>query len=111
MMNEHSFKSRGLYALVMSYKPNSKPASEDVDFAAHVDDAITSSKEGGIANFRSSSGKAHGKSEMPWECAPLVFPELDKADDSQKVNALRRAGQFTKDYYDHRAQAEFVSYR
>lgn len=57
-----------------------------------------------------------GPVEFP-EAAPLVFPELDwliengNAEQTQKLGKYKKFRKFVADYYDRRAQAEYVSSR
>ena len=68
----------------------------------------------GTANkFKSSSGKTYGDFNFP-EAAPLIFPKLE----AEKIAAEQASGfkqsmgkkkDFVDNYYDKRAQSEFVS--
>ena len=40
--------------------------------------------------------------------APLIFPDLDKANETQKQNWFNRGMAFTADYFDKRAVAQWV---
>ena len=107
-MNEQYFKPRGLYALIMTYKPGSKDPEQLVDIRTHVSSSVAGRDSHSRSGFKTSSGKTHGEAQMP-EAAPLIFPKLEQADDQQKQNAFKRASDFMSDYGDKRAQAEFVS--
>ena len=106
-MNEMLFKPRGLYAMIMTYKPGSSDASSLVDVNTHITDSVAARQGGGRSNFRTASGKTHGEAEMP-DAAALVFPKLQAAGDEEKRNAFKRAIDFSRDYGDRRAQATFV---
>ncbi|EXJ77121.1 hypothetical protein A1O3_10279 [Capronia epimyces CBS 606.96] len=105
-MNEELFKPRGLYALLMTYKPTSSESVVGVDMKQSVASSIMSRNSGQRTKFRTASGKTYGDAELP-ECAPLVFPALDAANPEQKQNAFKRAGAFMSDYRDRRARAQF----
>ena len=106
-MNENLFKPRGLYAMIMTYKPDSPDASSLVDVNRHIVDSVAARQGGGRSSLRTASGKTHGEAEMP-DAAPLVFPKLQAAGDEEKKNAFKRAIEFSRDYGDRRAQATFV---
>lgn len=63
-------------------------------------------------NYRPSMGATSGVAFT--ETAPLIFPALDKLDDSHsgeaktKKEQLKAAMNFTGEYFDRRAQAKFV---
>ena len=110
-MNDKLFKPRGLYAMVMKYIPQgARPVSvQQADLNTLV------SKENGphksYQNFRAvNAGRSYGAIEMP-DSAPLVFPALDEAAQTQdpaKANKLKSSMAFVTDYYDKRAQASYV---
>jgi hypothetical protein len=105
-MNENFFQPRGLYALIMEYKPKSGSATDVVDLDTQV--AMSAAKHGDTGSkFKVSSGVSHDEFHMP-EAAPLVFPHLKGATTSQKQNAFQKASGFLGDYSDRRAQAVFV---
>ncbi|OCK86330.1 hypothetical protein K432DRAFT_421081 [Lepidopterella palustris CBS 459.81] len=115
-MNKKLFTPRGLYCLIMSFKPDaSRPVSAG---QVNVNDSIlkyhseqgTSKIKNTMQGLRVASGKTYGEIEMP-EAAPLVFPALDQvldADpDGKKPNAFKRGGEFVANYGDRRAQAKY----
>ena len=107
-MNEKLFKPHGLYAMIMTYKPDSSQASEVIDINQNITSAVYARTGGSRSKFRSASGKTQGAAQMP-EAAPLVFPILRDAPEAEKVNAFKRAANFAADYSDRRAQASFES--
>lgn len=115
-MNEELFKPRGLFAMVMSFKPDSSKAlsSERIDISqtiAKYDQSSGSKFKDGLTKLRVSSGTSHSEFEMP-EAAPLVYPALDAAaaaTDKEGQNKFKRAQKFVADYMDRRAQASYVS--
>lgn len=115
-INNHFFRPRGLYAMLMSYKPSrTKFSSAPTDISHSI---VKSADVEGLTNkftnnLKFSAGKSHGEVEMP-ESAPLIFPALDAAMSDQnpeaaakKQNAFKKSGKFIAEYMDRRAQAEY----
>lgn len=105
-MNEELFKPRGLYVLLMTYKPTSAEPAIDFDVNQNIISSVVSRDGGKRSKFRTASGKTHGEAELP-ECAPLIFPSLEAANPEQKKSAFKRAHTFIGDYGDRRARAQF----
>lgn len=115
-INHHFFRPRGLFAMLMSYKPSrhnwsSAPTDISQSIAKYADPEGLSHKF--TNNMKFSAGKSHGEMELP-EAAPLIFPTLDAAvDDSnpehaaKKQNAFKKSGKFVSEYMDRRAQADY----
>ena len=104
-MNEQVFQPRGLYAMIMAYKPDSPNASEIIDINTNI--VMSAAKNGVSGNkFKSASGTT-SEAQMPI-AARLVFPALQKASPQQKRNAFKKAMNFIDDYSDRRAQSLFV---
>ncbi|KIW56048.1 hypothetical protein PV05_04745 [Exophiala xenobiotica] len=127
-VNEVLFKPRGLYCMIMTYKPDNP-----YDAIMHVDvNTNTRSQDQALAkalsnpdnelrqklkNLRLTSGTTQGEMSLP-EAAPLIYPALDAAAVStaetgsalpaQKQNALKQSGKFLADYFDRRAQATYI---
>ncbi len=114
-MNEKIYKPRGLYAMIMKYNPNAKTTLDvqQMDTSSLIMNRATHEND----FFRKmASGKTQGELEMP-EAAPLVFPALDdvaqsvaQSGDVEKRNAFMRSTKFVANYYDKRAQMEYVSH-
>jgi hypothetical protein len=104
-MNDKLFKPRGLYALIMTYKPSSSSGDEVVDLNTNITKAVGARFDGQGKKFKSSSGKTKGELQLP-EPAPLIFPDLDSLPENQKKDA-RKKSEFMDDYFDRRAQAQF----
>lgn len=105
-MNEELFKPHGLYAMLMTYKPNSDDADLTVDVNTNILKSVYTRNGDDRSKFRTASGKTHGDAELS-ESAPLIFPTLEAADPEQKKNAFKRAGAFNGDYQDCKARAQF----
>lgn len=113
-MNEKIYKPRGLYAMIMKYNPNANTTVNvrQMDTSSLIVNRGTHEKD----FFRKvAAGETQGELEMP-EAAPLVFPALDNAaqsatqsGDVDKRNAFMRGTKFVSNYYDKRAQMEYVS--
>lgn len=110
-MNDKLFKPRGLYAMVMKYTPQgTRPISvQQADLNTII--SRESAPHKSYQNFRAvSAGRSYGAIEMP-DSAPLVFPALDEAAQTQdpaKANRLKSSMGFETDYYDKRAQASYL---
>lgn len=117
-LNESYFKPRGLYALVIKYKPKKHSSDhpsdpiELVDIQANIADTVTSRQaaEGSFWKgvMKGSAAKTKSEDLVP-EFAPLTFPYLDDLDEAQKKSAMKQKGAFLTDYYDRRAQATFAA--
>lgn len=99
----------------MTYDPHSSASHERIDMSQTVSHYLTpdaSNFKNKTRNLRLSSGKTQGEMEMP-EAAPLIFPMLDdtlaKGSEGKQQNAIKKSGKFFADYYDRRAQAQYVS--
>ncbi|MCJ1478673.1 hypothetical protein MMC13_007354 [Lambiella insularis] len=115
-MNEQFFQPRGLYCMIMTYKPESSSSHESVDITKVIQSKMEPSGSTLSQNMKKmavSSGKTYGEMEMPL-AAPLIFPALDDAaaatsTEEQKENALKKGQKFLRDYYDRRAQATYAA--
>ncbi|PQE07702.1 FAD binding domain protein [Rutstroemia sp. NJR-2017a BVV2] len=115
-INNEFFVPRGLYCLVLTYKPESSAthASVDINKAIYssMDESTTGFKKT-MRNIRLSSGTTYGELQMP-ESAPLIFPALEQKiamegdENVKKENAMKRTGNFINDYMDRRAQAAYA---
>jgi len=124
-INEALFKPRGLYCMIMTFKPD-KPLErvlgQDVaDAHAMALTQSTSEDSSGLSakmkKLRLASGTSKGELSLP-EPAPLVYPALDAAAlqaansseplSEKKQSALKDYGAFLSDYLDRRAQAEYA---
>ena len=114
-MNDNLFRPHGLFALIMTYKPEQKTDHEEVNISQTIAKSITpadSMIREQLQGLKLSSGKTYGELEMP-ESAPLVFPALDAAaasegQEGKKRSALNKSSKFVASYLDRRAQAKYV---
>lgn len=109
-MNDEFFKPRGLYCLIIKYNPKSSELDEEVDVTRNISQQVAKRDDEERSKWRNlvsaSSGKTEHEEEIP-EFAPLVFPDLDKLGEEQKVGAVKHFGHFMRDYYDRQSQAKF----
>lgn len=122
--NDELFKPRGLYCLVMSFRPDEVPQGEvalqDVDTSK---DALkwlsppSSAFKTNTSKFRKASGITRGESGLP-ESAPLIYPETGYAeigkgeaveDEADAKRAPYSKRKVVQEYFDKRAQAKYVS--
>ncbi|KAK1687492.1 hypothetical protein BDP55DRAFT_727419 [Colletotrichum godetiae] len=108
VMNENFFKPRGLYALIVKYKPSSSEVVENVDLNSNITQAVEGSEKQSKWKklLYSSSTTTKSEAEIP-EPAPLVFPELDKMNEGQKQNMVKKFGDSISKYYDRKATDRF----
>jgi hypothetical protein len=120
-MNDKFFRPRGLYCMIMMYKPESSATLESVNVADTVVSGVetpTNVVRKQLRQMRLASGTTHGDLEMP-ESAPLVFPGLDaigsavggaaRGTDDSQFSKFKQKRKWVSDYYDRRSRAEFVS--
>ncbi|RAH43044.1 uncharacterized protein BO95DRAFT_434289 [Aspergillus brunneoviolaceus CBS 621.78] len=141
-MNRELFMPRGLYVSIVQYESTSRENTEvgtkTVDLGAQAVTKYGGSsgssaegkgeegwKEKATKRLRETSGTTRGEAEMPFMCAPLVFPEIERVAremideyaqgrESASNAALRfkdkakGTGKWLADYFDRRAQADFV---
>ncbi|KAF1350655.1 hypothetical protein BDV97DRAFT_382435 [Delphinella strobiligena] len=115
-INVEFFQPRGLYALVMTWRPGSQESCEQVDVTTTISKFNTRPHSGASAfktKFKRSAGVSVGDYSFP-EAVPLVFPGLDKlAEESgeetkKKQKKVARARKFVTEYNDKRAQARYA---
>ncbi|KAI1494143.1 hypothetical protein F5X96DRAFT_33151 [Biscogniauxia mediterranea] len=126
-LNARFFQPRGLYCLVIKYKPSSdKELSSDADAAAvdlrnnnddndheherHTTRAVA--RRDGQGKWKNlvaaSAATTTREAEIPARAAALVFPGLDALDEGERRrSAVGRFGDFLADYYDRQAGARF----
>ncbi|CAF9906692.1 MAG: hypothetical protein GOMPHAMPRED_004877 [Gomphillus americanus] len=133
-MNERYFKPQGLYCLMITYKPESGSVVETMDIHVTAAKALNASEHGGSGANPTGSAPTAPQAENAalneklkhtmklWTgrssavttreaqmsaVAPLIFPDLDKANETQKQNWFNRGMAFTADYFDKRAVAQW----
>ncbi|GKZ91597.1 hypothetical protein AnigIFM59636_004232 [Aspergillus niger] len=115
-INDEFFRPRGLFCLVMTWKPGSDSPYATFDMNSTISTAIEHGGAGLMNKVRhklkSSDAKTHGT--LPFsECAPLIFPDLDelaehRGDNQSKLKGAKRRKEFVSDYWDRRSQAKFM---
>ncbi|PQE07921.1 fad binding domain protein [Rutstroemia sp. NJR-2017a WRK4] len=111
-MNTTLFKPHGLYAMLMTWKPESSsshpsPLISTLDLNAQLLSAVAARETHQRSNLRATSGKTVGQAQMP-ESAELVFPLLESAGEEEKANAMKRAGHWVSEWRDRRTRGEFA---
>ncbi|OAP64245.1 hypothetical protein AYL99_00217 [Fonsecaea erecta] len=134
-INESLFKPRGLYCLIMTFKPDDPhhpvlgmdlSSSQSTDQALVKATSIPDSElKQKLAKIRLTSGVSKGEFSLP-ESAPLIYPALDAAAQAaldsaggtsgatQKVlpqstkDKLHSSSGFLANYLDRRAQASYA---
>ena len=103
---------RGLFALVVTWNPDTNDARTSVDFEGMARKVIETGKNNPMHKLKKSSGSTYGEVEWP-EIAPLVYPTLDDlavpSEQGKQKAPLQDKKKFVEDYMDRRAQAKFVS--
>lgn len=121
-INEAVFKPRGLFAMVMTYKPDmpeegilrvdtSTDANSVALFKTLSGSSDTLKIKERLRRLRISSGTAT-EASFP-ECAPLIYPSLELVLQSNAVtpsntSSLSPKSPVVQDYLDRRAQAQFA---
>lgn len=102
----------------MTWNPESDQHSDTIDITSTISNRValqaSSSRTQRITDqFLPSNGDTYGDIEFP-EVAPLVFPALDQLADQTgeeaagKREMLKKAKNFTAEYFDRRAVAKYV---
>ncbi|KAE8349224.1 hypothetical protein BDV28DRAFT_163725 [Aspergillus coremiiformis] len=114
-INAEIFQPRGLYCLLMTWKPESSSTVTSFDLNATVASSIEHGGPDAFSKmkhrFQSSHGHTYGDMPFP-ETAPLIFPDLDElaaqSDGATKLkNAKSSRREFVEDYFDRRSRVEF----
>ncbi|KAL0260374.1 hypothetical protein SLS55_004060 [Diplodia seriata] len=116
--NERLFKPRGLFAMIVAFKGDDggKPVEAkqlDINavYAKYGGDSSSGSKwKDGARKMRLSSGKTYGEEGLP-VAADLVFPGLEGEDgeEGEQAEGMKGKKKWLADYYDRRAQANFLA--
>ena len=98
----------------MKYDPQVKLSHERVDISTAIMKSIVPSGSRTteqMKRFKTASAETFGEIEMP-QAAPLIFPGLDHVEDidekGKPKGGFKKTGEFLANYYDKRAQAEYV---
>lgn len=116
-INEEVFRPRGLYCLLMTWKPESSSTVTSFDLNSTVATSLDHGGPGAYNKmkhmFKSSHGNTYGDMPFP-ETAPLIFPDLDELaaqgvhGEARIKSAKSSRREFVADYLDRRSQAQFV---
>ena len=111
--NKNLFAPRGLFAMVVTFQPQSASKVVSVNTSSPLDSVrqYGANRLNPMGNNGTGGGTeddhAHGAVELPTG-APLVFPSAAELN-SQPQNGFKRAGNVAADYFDRRARASYVS--
>ncbi|EIT81224.1 hypothetical protein BDV35DRAFT_359901 [Aspergillus flavus] len=115
-INEEVFRPRGLYCLLMTWKPESSSTVTSFDLNSTVATSLDHGGSGAYNKmkhmFKSSHGNTYGDMPFP-ETAPLIFPDLDElaaqgVDGEARIKSAKSSRrEFVADYLDRRSQAQF----
>ncbi|KAF2163587.1 hypothetical protein M409DRAFT_26196 [Zasmidium cellare ATCC 36951] len=105
MWNATHFKPHGLFAMIMTYEPNSNEASKLFDLDTQVSEAASIEGNGFLSQKFSISSGTSTEAQLPEVC-PLVFPDTR---DQGDAGSFKRAMAFTADYFDRRSQASYAA--
>lgn len=115
-MNESLFKPRGLFCMIMTFKPDAAPVigmdvtSTDQALAKVVSEPDSDLRRR-LMKLRLTSGTTRGEMSLP-DAAPLIYPAIDDAANNpseEKQNFLKASGAFMNTYLDRRAHAIYAS--
>lgn len=113
-INDEFFRPRGLYCLVMTWKPESPTLMLEVDISSSIADRMSTPDGLGAKTKRAmKTSSREGKIEFT-ECATLVYPKLDDlvastgAEAETKKEKMKHYKGFADRYFDQRAQAKHV---
>lgn len=119
-MNARFFAPQGMYCLLMTWKPESADVVQTVDLTTTVAKAAWASDNAAADRsfqqkmktqfkmLKPHHGLSHGDAEIP-VAAPLIYPRLDQASEEQKKGWFARGKEFTADYFDRRATAQYLA--
>ena len=114
-LNEGFFRPRGLYCLVMSFDNTQEtPLADEVLLHNASEASVAKTGVKKLTNKVRTHDGLSGPVDFP-DAAPLIFPELDwlakngSDDQKNKISGYLKFRKFVADYYDRRAQAEYVS--
>jgi len=104
----------------MTWNPESDQRADTIDITSTISSRVTAQSSTSRmqkikGQFSTSNGNTYGDVEFP-EVAPLVFPALDDLADqtgedaATKMQKLKKAKNFTSEYFDRRAVAKYVCY-
>ncbi|MCJ1377864.1 hypothetical protein MMC17_000960 [Xylographa soralifera] len=108
--NTHLFAPHGLFALVMTFKPDQQSEILSVDTSSPSSQAMQGSPfspSGNRGNCQAAQNTTYGEFQLP-PSAPLIFPDSQPSSSDQPKNTLAKMGDFVADYNDRRAQARYA---
>lgn len=112
-MNREFFLPRGLFAVVMIWRPDQASAQVTIDSTSGetriIPTPLAPVRRGGIAGFFGRKKLPEQEFILP-QTAPLVFlSERDVPHIKPEGGTMERMAHFTADYFDRRAQAKYAA--
>lgn len=114
-MNEQLFKPRGLYAMIMTYIPDTQMSDDQkgaigtrtMDVNGIISGDVKPSR--GLLGKKLSKGTTMGAMELP-QATPLVFPNLDTTAQARLASEgkLKKSKRFLSERNDRRSQARYL---
>ncbi|MCJ1403601.1 hypothetical protein MMC11_006824 [Xylographa trunciseda] len=108
--NAQLFAPHGLFAMVMTFKPDDQSQVLSVDTSSTSPRAMQGSPfspMGNRGNVQPAQHTTYGEFQLP-PSAPLIFPDAQPSSSDQPKNSLAKMGDFVADYNDRRAQARYA---
>lgn len=110
-MNDQYFKPRGLFALIVKYKPEDmNEVGGWVDVRSNVTESVTLRDDPSRPEWKNivqgSADKIASDDQMP-EFAPLEFPFFNEKNAEQQESAWKHFQKFRMEYQDRAGAAEF----
>ncbi|MCJ1314940.1 hypothetical protein MMC15_000254 [Xylographa vitiligo] len=108
--NAQLFAPHGLFALVMTFKPDQQSQILSVNTSSSSSRAVQGSplfSSGNGGNAQAAQNTTYGEFQLP-PSAPLVLPDSRPGSSDQPKNTLVKMGDFVADYNDRRAQARYA---
>lgn len=106
-VNIDLFEPRGLFAMVMTFKPDQQSRVLPVDTSSPKAMVMrTLSNQINGSSNRNKANTTYGELQLP-PAAPLIFPSIDDLPESGAKNNMQKTGQFIGDFMDRRARAKY----
>lgn len=109
-MNEHYFKPRGLYALIIKYNPDDlSELGGWIYVRLNVTKLIIQRDDPsrtGWGNIKEGSADTVARDEQMPEFAPLIFPFFNDKDERQSESAFKNFQAFRQEYADRGASVQ-----
>ena len=105
LLNTEFFQPRGLYALVVTYRPGYR-TTVDMNVNQHPAQP-TDGNEHSTPSLSQRFASSNSTGNAEFETAELIFPEHDVPEEEGFKNSMKNFKNFSGEYFDRRGQAEF----